>query len=376
MSKTQKEPLTAGYLYLNKKAVLLLKLLDLLTHSFFKKRSKPDNINKILIVKPDHAGDVLMMTSILPFIKNTYPFCRIDVICGSWSVEILTGNHYIRKIIQLDHFMLNRDKVSFPAKFLRHTYGFLKALAMLRYEKYDAAFVLRAYGGNLITLLRLGGVKYIAGHPTGGFSALLDSKAVWRAGVHEVEHYLEVLRAAGIAGDANRFRYELYTEEAEEARVAKLIDSEIGGPFVVIHPGAGDRRKLLPAKSWTGIIEKIDMKYSVVFTGTSSEMPYFSEIQRKRDAVNLMGKLNIKELYLLYKRAACVFTVESLSAHIGACAGVKTIVFCGGINDIAQWRPLGDNVVIIRKDIECSPCLNGCKDMDCMKDLAAVMSHS
>ncbi|MBF0518598.1 MAG: glycosyltransferase family 9 protein [Nitrospirae bacterium] len=310
-----------------------------------------------------------MMTSVLPLIKHTYPSCQIDVLCGSWAIEILTGNPFIRKIIKLDHFMLNRKSKNFLAKIMKHVFDYLKALVRLRAEKYDVAFVLRAYGGNLLTLLRLGGVKYIAGHPTGGFGALLDYSAKWTEGLHEVEHYLEVLNAAGITSKLSELQYELYTEPADETKVNNLFKDTISSPFVVIHPGAGDARKMLSPESWARIIEKIDLAYKIVFTGTSSELPLFSDIIKhvKRDAINLMGKLRIKELYLLYKKAGCVYTVESLSAHIAGCAGVKTVVFCGGINDISQWRPLGHNVEIVRKTIDCSPCLSGCTDMNCMK---------
>ncbi|MBF0464242.1 MAG: glycosyltransferase family 9 protein [Nitrospirae bacterium] len=369
MTKTKKNPLNYGYLYLNKKVIILLKLIDLLTTPLFKKRNIPEHINKILIVKPDHAGDVLMMTSVLQLIKHTYPSCQIDVLCGSWAVEILKGNPFIRKIIKLDHFMLNRKSKNFPAKIIKHVFDYLKALMILRVKKYDVAFVLRAYGGNLLTLLRLGGVKYIAGHSTGGFGELLDYKAKWTLGHHEVEHYLEVLNAAAITSKLSELQYELYTESTDEKKVTNIINNTIGGPFVVIHPGAGDTRKMLSPESWARIIEKIELAYKIVFTGTNSELPYFSDIiqHMQRDAVNLMGKLSIRELYLLYKKAECIFTVESLSAHIAGCAGVKTVVFCGGINDISQWRPLGHNVEIVRKTIDCSPCLSGCANMDCMK---------
>ncbi|QWR76584.1 glycosyltransferase family 9 protein [Candidatus Magnetomonas plexicatena] len=369
MTKSKKSPLNNGYLYLNKKVIILLKLIDLLTTQFFTKRNMPEHINKILVVKPDHAGDVLMMTSVLSLIKDRFPSCEIDVLCGSWAKDILTGNPFIGKIITLNHFMLNRNKTNFPAKIIRHMFDYLKALVKLRVEKYDIAFVLRAYGGNLLSLLRLADVKYITGHPTGGFGALLDYSAKWTVGLHEVQHYLEVLNAAGINAKLSELHYELFTEPADEKTVTNIINDTIRSPFVVIHPGAGDSRKMMSSESWARIIEKIDSTYKIAFTGTSSESPLFSDIisHIKRDTVNLMGKLSIKELYLLYKRADCVYTVESLSAHIAGCAGVKTIVFCGGINDITQWRPLGHNVEIVRKSLDCSPCLSGCADMDCIR---------
>jgi ADP-heptose:LPS heptosyltransferase len=323
--------------------VAVLRLVDYLLARVVRQRSGDPLIPRtILVMKPDHLGDLLMVTAVLPLLAERFPGAAIDLLCGPWGKAVVANNRWLRHIIPLHHWAYDRRAVSLARKLLDFLWSVGHTITVLRRERYDLCLNLRDAGGDLILLARLAGCRHIIGHATGGFGPLLDRVVPWEEGRHEVEHYLEVLRPLGIQADLAFLRYELYPLPADETVVAHLL-AGIGAPFAVIHPGSGDPRKLRSVTYWVAVIAAIDPSVRVLVTGTSDEQPLFSAIASKseRQLVSLMGQLSVPQLYLLFCRATAVYALDSLAAHLGAAAGVPTTVFWSATNDPQQWRPLG-----------------------------------
>ena len=121
------------YLYKNKKAIVFLRILDnIFKYLSIKKRNIPYHVKKILLIKPDHLGDMLLLTSMIPLIKNRFPEAQIDVVCAPWNMEILKGSPYISEVFTIRHFMHNRAKVHVFRKFIVFLFDYLKLWLFLR----------------------------------------------------------------------------------------------------------------------------------------------------------------------------------------------------------------------------------------------------
>jgi ADP-heptose:LPS heptosyltransferase len=132
---------------------------------------------------------MLMLSGILPVLSTRFPEAEIDLLCGSRSCALAETFQRFTRIFTLDHAMLNRRKLPASQKWLRFFRDLLAILPRLRRERYDLCLCLRPFGWNLITLARLTGAQFIAGHATGGCGPLLDAVAQWRTGAHTVEHH-------------------------------------------------------------------------------------------------------------------------------------------------------------------------------------------
>lgn len=368
VAKHGKSILNKGYLYKKRVIIYILKILDFILSFFFiKKKPLPEKIKNILIVKPDHYGDALMLTSILPVIKKDSSV-NIDIICNNWSLAVFENNPYVRNKFIVNHFMYNREKKFIIIKIIEFLISYLKAIKEIRQQSYDICLIMRAYGGNLISLARLGKIKFIIGHKTGGLGPLLDKVVVWQEGLHEIEHYLEVLKPLDIDANVNSLKYELYPSDVDEDYVNSIINKFNLDKFIVIHPGSGDKRKQLNSKIWCKIMNRINEDIEFVFTGLPEDRLIFEEISNmtKKKILCLMGFFTIKQLYLFLKRSISIFTVDSLAAHVASMTDKPVFVFFSGIADIEQWRPMGKKVKIISKEIKCVPCYKGCQTMDCL----------
>jgi ADP-heptose:LPS heptosyltransferase len=362
--------LNKGYLYQNKTAVTLVKIMDkLLSMLPRKRRVLPFNITKILIIKPDHLGDMLMFSSVLPVIRSAFPSAQLDVAGNKWNRAILENNPYVSTFYPVNHYKMNREKSPVFFKIIEYFKTYFRALHQIKKEKYDLCLIMRAYGVNLIHLAKLGKCRYIIGHKTGGFGPLLDRIVAWVPGKHETGHYLEVLEPFGIQAKPEKLAYELYPSVEAKAGI-KALCLEYGlnkNKTAVVHPGAGDLRRSLPESEWKKVIAILEKKnYRVVITGTSGERPLAEAIASERTKI-ICGGLSIHELALVFRESRVVITVDTLAAHLGGWSGTRTIVFYCGINDMCQWRALGKNVLIVSKECPDTPCYQGCSEMNCMK---------
>ena len=335
-----------GYLYRRAWITRVLGAVDFALGLFFRSglsvAPSPPAPAKILLVKPDHLGDFLLSTGVLAFLRRQYPQARIDYLIGNWNADLAAAYPEIGRLHFVRHPMLQRQ-VSFGKKWARFLSDLRKALPAIRREEYDLILFLRPFGGNFVFLSRLFGAKRTAGHGTGGGGPLLDFKAPWAVGVHEREHYAEVLRAAGIAARGEDL-HPFYPAENEPAA---------GGDYICLHPGAGDAAKQLTPAEWAHALA--GEKRPVYLIGAPADGQWLKPLAAAlgREPRDFTGRLNLPELHRLLGGAAAVHALDSFGAHFAATRRCPEVVvhFRPG-SDEKQWRPVGGNVRIVRHGLK------------------------
>ena len=362
-------PKIMRYLSKKKGVRFLLYSVDLVLDSFIHKDQRlPARIEKILIVNPDHLGDMLLLTSVLPLIKEKYPKAKIDMLCGSWALPVLENNPYIENIFIINHSFANRSDTSRAEKLLEYLKTFIVTLWKIRKESYDLGLFMRSRRGNLALLALLGNIRFSVGYGTAGCGAFFNRRAEWSPGKHETEHFLEVLERIDVLPGARKLKPEIYPLPDDDAILFDLLEpfKEQLTKIAIVHPGAGSHLKTLKPDIWKRVIENLEANgYSVYLTGTLQEESLLISIASP-SCVILAGKLTLSQLMLFFKKATLIVTVDSLSSHLSGMSGTKTIVFHCAMNDSVQWRAKGDNVTVLEKRCPTLACERGCAAMACM----------
>ena len=242
-----------GYLYQNKKVLFCLRILDPLLYLLPKrKRPLPREIKKIALIKPDNIGDMLLLTSIVPLIHDKYPQAVIDIVGNKWNLSILENNPHVRNRYVVNHYTHNRDKISKLGKKWLFLKSYFTAIQKMKNQEYDLCLVMRAFGNNLISFTKFMKCHYTIGHGTGGLGALLDEVVQWKEGVHEAEHFLEVLRPLGISAALKDLRYELYPSHLTMKKIDGIWNKLFtrGERVAIVHPGSGNPQKTLSDDQW------------------------------------------------------------------------------------------------------------------------------
>lgn len=335
-----------NYLYKNKKVLFVLKIIDFFIDLLpIKKNSLPKEVNKILLIKPDHLGDVLLLTSVLPLIKEKYPNIKIDIIIGSWAKVILYNNPYINNIYEINHFRLDRSKKSVFNKLLKFLKDYFGVLQDIRQNYYDISINFRSYGDNLITLQLLSKSKYNIAYGSAGFGGLLDCELDIVEKKHEVEYFLDLLAKLAIKEDINNLHSFVSISKDDKQYVKEIVNRYKLKDFIIIHPGSGDTKKMKDSVFWEEIIKC--HKETIVFCGTKDEKYLIKDLKNK-NILDLMGIFSISQLVEFYKKAKLIYTVDSLAGHLASITDTKTISFYSDFTDTIRWKPLGSNVKVIK----------------------------
>lgn len=367
------------YLYEKSYPALFQAVIDSAGYLLFRRsRRKPENIRKILVSRIDHVGDVFIASSILPHLKKAYPYAKIDMLAGEWSLFLLRSNPFIDDILLYNSFKHNRAK-GFLKKAAAGLTGFVKNVRRLRRVRYDLSIDLRAYPFNSIPLLYLGGGRYNVGFATGGNGFLLDRIIPYRIGAHEAAHLCDALGSIGITvhEDDLRPRFVL-PEEAGRSAAGVLHGAGIeeGERFVLIHTGSGNPAKLWKKERWRELVRRIREE--------GIKIALYDDIYLDILDSARLPRMPIETFAAVTSKASAFIGLDSFPAHLAASFGVPVAVIWCGIGDHRQWRPIGGKVSIIRRELDCSPCSrkNGCETMacmdisagDCMKALASTFS--
>ncbi|HNU36387.1 MAG TPA: hypothetical protein PKJ15_07295, partial [Methanomassiliicoccales archaeon] len=59
----------------------------------------PERIARILVVRLDHIGDVIMTTPVFRLLKERYPEGRLTCLVASWGKAVVENNPYLDELL-------------------------------------------------------------------------------------------------------------------------------------------------------------------------------------------------------------------------------------------------------------------------------------
>ncbi|MEZ0343218.1 MAG: glycosyltransferase family 9 protein [Caldimicrobium sp.] len=133
--------------------------------------------------------------------------------------------------------------------------------------------------------------------------------------------------------------------------------------LAILHPGSGSPKKNPPLK----LFEKIEAflkkeGFDVIYLAGEAENWLLSLKS------NLFYSVDILEIANFLKRASLFIGNDSGISHLSGYLGIHTFVFFGPSDEII-FRPIGERVHIIKRDLPCRPCFpEVCEDRPCFDD--------
>jgi len=126
---------------------------------------------------------------------------------------------------------------------------------------------------------------------------------------------------------------------------------------VVLHPGAGSRRKRWPLENFLALERLLSQKgLECTYLAGPAEPDLAAQLMDKGKGLhNLVSSSNLKPL-IERLRGACGFVGnDSGVSHIAGLLGVCTVTVFGP-SDPVRWRPLGPRCRVARGEVSCEPC--------------------
>ena len=318
------------------------------------KRIERSAIDRIMIRGTNWVGDAVMTLPAVEAVRRVFPQSRITVVAKPWVLPLYEGHPAVDDVMvyeRVDGFipgLIGMKRIAFNIR--KKSFN----LALLFQNAFEAALI--AF---------MGGVTYRIGYSTDCRGFLLThpvEKKRQLLKIHQVEYYLNILRASG--WDAETTEPRLYLSEEDKKRGGELLgrhgiseDDYIVG----VSPGAiYGWAKRWPAERFSQIGDRACERWgakAVVF-GTAKEVSICDRVcgSMTNDAVNLCAKTSLKEAMGVIGKCDFFVTNDSGLMHIAAALGVPTVAIFGP-TDTVTTSPRGPMTKIVTHNAKCAPCL-------------------
>ncbi|HZS02311.1 MAG TPA: glycosyltransferase family 9 protein [Chloroflexota bacterium] len=323
---------------------------------------------RLLVVRPDHLGDLLLATPALGLLRAALPEAEITALVGPWARPVLDGRPEVDAVRTCAFPGFTRAPAASP---LAPYAKLLAEAARLRARRYDAALVLRVdhwWGAALVAYagvpLRLG---YAVPESRPFLTHALPPDFAQHSVLESWRVAAELLALVGRplpAGPPPAVRAE--PPSAGQAMAAAwLAERGIGPetPLIAVQPGSGVALKQWPPERWGEVADALAARLGarVVVTGTDAERALVDAVvaATRRPALNAAGAFDWAGLAGLFARCALVLGVDSGALHLAAALGVPSVHLFGPTAP-TRFGPWGGSArhQVVRVDLPCSPCGN------------------
>lgn len=327
------------------------------------------NVNKILVVKMRHLGDVLLTTPVFTALKKAIPEAQVDAYIYEEAKPMLEGHPAISDLIGYDR---QWKKLGLWERGLKEG----AILREIRRRRYDWVINLTE-GDRGVLAAGVSGAKVRIGfEPKGRWQKKLYTHRVKHCpGVrHAVERNLDALRCLGVfPSPEERSLFFAIPEEAHQS-VRRKVGQE---PFILIHPTSRWRFKCWPISQIRFLVQKLlEKQKKVVLTSGPDplETAMIEEIGRGLDVSILAGQISLKELGALIEQSELLICVDSVPLHIASALQKRVVAIFGPTSD-QTWGPWRNpQARVVAQKISCRPCYqDGCggsKYSDCLHTLS------
>ncbi len=330
----------------------------------------PAAIRRILLIKPDHLGDMLLATPALTRLRQHYPHAQITLLTGAWAAPIVATNRQLDTLHPLPFPGFVRAAGNVPA-WQPYTL-LLRTALLLRSHAYDAALLLRDDHWWGAALALLAGIPVRVGMAAPAMHDLLTLAVAWNPTQHVTAQALalvESLVRGAPATPATGWQPDLppldYTPPAPDAAWAAAYLSQHSitptTALYIIHPGTGGNSKHWLPERWAAVGTQLAQlpHARVLLTGGANEAELVAQIAAHMHPapLTLAGATSIGQLAALLARAHMVLGVDSGPLHLAVSQGTPTLHLFGA-SDARRFGAWGDprRHRVLQAELWCRPC--------------------
>lgn len=319
---------------------------------------------RILAVRLDNLGDVLVTTPALHAIKTSLPGAHLTLLASPIGAQVAELNPDIDDIIVYQAPWMDPWH-TLPQDSQREQ----EMIARVRREHFDAAIIFTSYHQSALPAAYL---CYLAGIPLrlaasidGPGSLLTTRHKHPERMMHEVEHGLDLVSAVGLT----TLETDLVLRVPVQAResVFDLLSSrgvDPARPLVVVHAGCSMPARTYP---WEMYVEVIDLLIerldaTVALTGSDEERELVEKIlgrvkaDHQQSILPLTGALSFPDLCALIEAADLTITNNTGPMHISAAVKTPVIALFALTNPPEQWGPWHVVHRQLYHDVSCRLC--------------------
>ncbi|MDD3296128.1 MAG: glycosyltransferase family 9 protein [Candidatus Omnitrophica bacterium] len=302
------------------------------------------SIKKILVIKTDGIGDILISLGLTRLIKKLYADSKVDYLIRPKSSGIAKMTPDINKEIQSCSIWQDIANV----------------LRMRKY-KYDLVISPKPQGyifDHMLAVFVQG--KHRVGYAAKGGGFLLTEVVPWQKEKRIDLLMADIARLLGSAGKNEGIALSIPSEGSifidKLFKASNISDNDlkIGINIFAGHPF------IWPLGRFQEVSEKLIKNHNakIIFIGDNDHKEKVEKIMRKIlfPTISFVGKTSIVQLAALIKKLDILITVDSCPRHIANAVSTPAVVLRNGANSNVIWGEYCENEHLIFHNVPCSPC--------------------
>ena len=317
---------------------------------------EPETLQRILLVRLDNLGDVLLTTPAFRAVRRALPQAHLSLLAGPAGCKVGRLNPDIDETI-LYHAPNEDVYLQLPQDPQRE----ISAVETLRERGFDATIIFTSYKQSALPaayLCYLSGIPIRAAGTFEGPGSLLTHRHRYTETVppkHESLHGLELTDFLGFPPAEPEMV--LVPREEDEEGAARLLERHEIGRFALVHPGASASSRIYPAERYKKVVEELAIKSDlpVVVTGGPGEEELAREVAGSA-GIPLGGDTSFGEFAALVSRAAVVVTNNTGTTHMASALKRPVVTVFAGTNPREQWGPWRTPNRLLTHPVPCAPC--------------------
>ncbi len=322
---------------------------------------------KILIVRTDSIGDVVLSLPMAELIKKKYPDCKLAYLIRNYTSPLIEGTPFVDEVVIAEEL---------DGKIL-----LIKNHKKIKSKNFDTCVVVNPTL-KISLMMFFAGIKNRIGTGYRWYSFLFNKKVFEHrkyAEKHELEYNVNLLNKIdiGFKDFTNKIKFHLDVNEKSSEKINSILYERgfnSGNKIVIIHPGSGGSSVDLPTERLIELTKMIGSlnNVTIIITGSKSESDLCKEFEVSESMINLSGQLDLSLLKALINKADLFISNSTGPMHIAAAMGVHVIGFFSKILSCSQkrWGPYTEKKTIFIPTIDCSNCTREqCEKLDCMNSI-------
>jgi heptosyltransferase-3 len=306
-------------------------------------RALPNRPERILVIRPDHLGDLVLAAKAPAALRAAYPDARITAWLGPWGAPVWQGHPALAAI----------ETCPFPG-FTRSAKANVLAPYALAWRearrlrgRFDLAVNLRFdfWWGAMTACW--------AGLPAIGYDVpecrpFLARAVPYQPGLHETQQNLRLIEAL-----ANP----LPDIQAPDLWPSARRPEELPDGAIAIHAGAGAAVKLWDEERWALVANELSAEAAIVLTaGNEEERAMAERIRGRAPECRVVSGLSLDQLAALYRACRLVIGADNGPLHVARAVGTPTVTLFGP-TDPGLFGPAdGGQDEVVRLPWRCLPC--------------------
>ncbi|MGF6734239.1 lipopolysaccharide heptosyltransferase II [Paraburkholderia youngii] len=324
-----------------------------------------DDVKRILCVRLDNLGDVLMTTPALHALRESAGDRHLTLLASRSGVALAPFLDDVDDVIEYD-----APWVAPASNVTRDLLDDHRMQQRLKRGCFDAAVIFTVYSQSPLPaamLCYLAGIPRRLAHcrenPYALLTDWLHEPEPQQRTRHEVQRQLDLVRHVGAQSSdtAMRFRVPPAARRSLDSKLRTLGISR-HDECIVLHPGATAASRRYPPERFGEVATRLarETGAAVLLTGGASERALVEAVMRAAapdvcaQLYDLSGALTLAELAALLERASVLVSNNSGPVHVASALGTPVVDLYALTNP--QHTPWQTPQRVLYRDVECRWC--------------------